>query len=235
MRRRSVLLGQKLLMNSCGGGCNQIQCLSSSRISGFQTQCLSNNNLIGSEKKDSRFLFGKLVQQQNVQVRNFIGCGDGEEGNVLSKNYEERRVLGYSPEQLFAVVAAVDLYQDFVPWCQRSKIVQSNTDGSFEAELEIGFKFFVESYVSHVELSKPKCIKTTVSQCGLFEHLINVWEFNPGPAPGTCNVHFLVDFKFHSPLYGQAASTFFKDVVSRLISSFSDRCRLIYGPGIKVR
>ncbi|KAF5208317.1 Polyketide cyclase / dehydrase and lipid transport protein, partial [Thalictrum thalictroides] len=54
------------------------------------------------------------------------------------------------------------------------------------------------------------------------------------PVPGTCNVHFLVDFKFHSPLYRQAASTFFKDVVSRLISSFSDRCRLIYGPGIKV-
>ncbi|KAK2421500.1 coenzyme Q-binding protein COQ10 protein, mitochondrial [Trifolium repens] len=84
-----------------------------------------------------------------------MGCGDGVE-NVLSKTYEENRVLGYSPEQLFDVVAAVDFYHGFVPWCQRSEIVKRNPDGSFDAELEIGFKFLVESYVSRVELDRPK-------------------------------------------------------------------------------
>lgn len=68
-------------------------------------------------------------------------------------------IIRYSPEQLFAVVAAVDLYEDFVPWCQRSEIIRRNDDGSFDAELEIGFKFLVESYVSHVEMNKPKYIK----------------------------------------------------------------------------
>uniref|UniRef100_A0A453FMA6 Coenzyme Q-binding protein COQ10 START domain-containing protein n=1 Tax=Aegilops tauschii subsp. strangulata TaxID=200361 RepID=A0A453FMA6_AEGTS len=135
--------------------------------------------------------------------RSFLGCGDGEEGSVLSKVYEERRVMGYSPEQMYAVVAAVDLYEDFVPWCQRSRVIRRYDDGSFDAELEIGFKFFVESYVSHVEMEKPKYIKTTASQSGLFDHLINVWEFKPGPVPGTCDLYFLVDFKFQSPLYRQ--------------------------------
>lgn len=65
----------------------------------------------------------------------------------------------YSPEQLFAVVAAVDMYQDFLPWCKRSDIVQRHSDSAFDAELEIGFKFLVESYVSHVQLVKPKMIK----------------------------------------------------------------------------
>ncbi|KAF5747046.1 coenzyme Q-binding protein COQ10 mitochondrial [Tripterygium wilfordii] len=169
-----------------------------------------------------------------VQKRQFLGCGDGEEGSVLSKVYEERRVLGYSPEQLFDVVAAVDLYHGFVPWCQRSEVLKHYPDGSFDAELEIGFKFLVESYVSHVELDRPKFIKTTASQSSLFDHLINIWEFNPGPVPGSCDIHFLVDFKFQSPLYRQVASMFFKEVVSRLVSSFSDRCRLIYGPGVRV-
>ena len=68
----------------------------------------------------------------------------------------------YSPEQLFAVVAAVDLYEDFLPWCQRSDIVRRHPDGSFDAELEIGFKFLIESYLSHVELNKPKSIKVMV-------------------------------------------------------------------------
>jgi coenzyme Q-binding protein COQ10 len=31
-----------------------------------------------------------------AQTRSFLGCGDGEEGSVLSKVYEERRVMGYS-------------------------------------------------------------------------------------------------------------------------------------------
>ncbi|XP_027354184.1 coenzyme Q-binding protein COQ10 homolog, mitochondrial [Abrus precatorius] len=168
-----------------------------------------------------------------VQSRQFLGCGDGEEG-VLSKTYEERRVLGYSPEQLFNVVAAVDFYHGFVPWCQRSEILRHYPDGSFDAELEIGFKFLVESYVSHVELDRPKRIKTAVSQSTLFDHLINLWEFNPGPVPGSCNLYFLVDFKFQSPLYRQIASMFFKEVASRMVGSFTERCRLIYGPEMRV-
>ncbi|KAH6758955.1 Polyketide cyclase / dehydrase and lipid transport protein [Perilla frutescens var. frutescens] len=169
-----------------------------------------------------------------LQKRGFLGCGDGEEGNMLSKVHEERRVLGYSPEQLFNVVAAVDMYEDFLPWCQRSQIVHQNPDGTFDAELEIGFKFLVESYMSHVELTKPKSIKTTSFQSSLFDHLINVWEFNPGPVPGSCSLYFMVDFKFQSPLYRQIANMFFKEVVSRLVGSFNDRCRIIYGPGVQV-
>ncbi|XP_020591510.1 coenzyme Q-binding protein COQ10 homolog A, mitochondrial [Phalaenopsis equestris] len=142
----------------------------------------------------------------SAQSRWFLGVGDGEEGDVLCRSHEERVVMGYTQEQLFNVVAAVDLYEDFLPWCQRSRIIRRNNDGSFDAELEIGFKFLVESYVSHVELRKPTYIKTTALDTGLFDHLINIWEFNPGPVPGTCDLHFLVDFKFQSPLYRQVLS-----------------------------
>nr|XP_043616292.1 coenzyme Q-binding protein COQ10 homolog B, mitochondrial-like [Erigeron canadensis] len=170
-----------------------------------------------------------------IQRRGFLGCGDGDQGSKgLAKVHEEKCTMGYSPEQMYAVVAAVDMYQDFLPWCRRSDIVQRHSDGSFDAELEIGFKFLVESYVSHVKLVKPKVIKTTSSQSSLFNHLINVWEFHPGPVPGTCDLHFFVDFKFQSPFYSQMASVFFKEVVSRLVDSFRDRCRLIYGPEVSV-
>ncbi|KAF9595712.1 hypothetical protein IFM89_003454 [Coptis chinensis] len=201
----------------------------SSSIPGVGVPCVE--KLISNDKER---IFSIRDLHQSAQIRGFLGCGDGEEGSVLSKTYEEKRVMGYTPEQLFAVVAAVDMYEDFLPWCQRSKIVRHNPDGSFDAELEIGFKFLVESYMSHVEMTKPKYIKTTASESNLFDHLINVWEFSPGPIPGTCGLYFMVDFKFQSPLYRQVASMFFKEVVSRLVGSFSDRCRLIYGPGVQV-
>ncbi|KAJ8772864.1 hypothetical protein K2173_028041 [Erythroxylum novogranatense] len=176
----------------------------------YQIRCLSNiaggpyfNHQVIDNQKDFNLTLGSFHDNPNaiVQKRRFLGCGDGEEGGVLSKVYEERRVLGYSPNQLFDVVAAVDLYHGFVPWCQRSEIIKRFPDGSFDAELEIGFKFLVESYISHVELERPKRIKTTSSESSLFDHLINIWEFNTGPVPGTCDLYFLVDFKFQSPLY----------------------------------
>ncbi|KAK8585027.1 hypothetical protein V6N13_138968 [Hibiscus sabdariffa] len=212
------------------GNFDQIRWVTS--ISGVQTPSVLPS--LVSREEASIVPLNKFFSHYTLQRRQFLGCGDGEEGGVLSKVYEERIVMGYSPEQLFDVVAAVDLYHGFVPWCQRSDIIKRYPDGSFDAELEIGFKFLVESYVSHVELSRPKFVKSTASESSLFDHLINIWEFNPGPVPGTCNLFFLVDFKFQSPLYRQVASMFFKEVVSRMISSFSERCRLIYGPGVPV-
>jgi ribosome-associated toxin RatA of RatAB toxin-antitoxin module len=50
----------------------------------------------------------------------------------------------YSPKQLYDVVAAVEHYKEFVPWCQRSKIIQERLPDYVEAELEVGFKLFVE-------------------------------------------------------------------------------------------
>ncbi|KAL3634208.1 hypothetical protein CASFOL_021262 [Castilleja foliolosa] len=177
---------------------NQIRCLSS--ISGTITffsldkrRC--KNDIISDP--------GNFAVANVFQKRAFLGCSDGGEGYTLAKVHEERRVVLYSPEQMFNVVAAVDMYQEFLPWCQRSEIIRHNPNGTFDAELEIGFKFLVESYTSHVELSKHKSIKTTSSQSSLFDHLINVWEFNPGPVPGTCSLYFLVDFKFKSPFYRQ--------------------------------
>lgn len=215
--------------------CVQSRCFRSiGNIESFPSSC----QMVGGTGtlKDAPFSLQTTSSGILTQRRGFLGCGDGDEGsNVLSKIHEEKRIMGYSPEQLFAVVAAVDMYQDFLPWCQRSDIVRRHSDSAFDAELEIGFKFLVESYISHVQLVKPKMIKTTSSQSNLFDHLINIWEFNPGPVPGTCDLHFFVDFKFQSPLYSQMASMFFKEVVSRLVSSFNDRCRLIYGPGVSVK
>ncbi|KAF3492844.1 hypothetical protein DY000_02054165 [Brassica cretica] len=75
---------------------------------------------------------------------------------------------------------------------------------------------------------------TTARDTGLFDHLINLWQFKPGPIPGTCDLSILVDFKFNSPLYRQVASMFLKEVATRLMGAFSDRCRLVYGPGVRV-
>ncbi|CAM6103182.1 unnamed protein product [Calypogeia fissa] len=177
----------------------------------------------------------QAVLSASQQRRGFLSVGDGDEEADLSRHYEESLIIGYSPEQLYAVVAAVDLYEDFLPWCQKSSVIWCKDNEALEAELEIGFKCFAERYISHVELKKPHLIKTSVSQSSLFHHLTNVWEFKPGPTPHSTNLHFLVDFQFRSPLYRKVANMFFNEVVQQLVGSFESRCRTVYGPSLKVK
>lgn len=50
----------------------------------------------------------------------------------------------YSQQQLYDVVSSVEHYKEFVPWCQRSAILHKKPPDFIEAELEVGFKMFVE-------------------------------------------------------------------------------------------
>lgn len=50
----------------------------------------------------------------------------------------------FSQQQIFTVAADVEKYKEFVPWCQRSVIVDTTNADHFSAELEVGFKMFVE-------------------------------------------------------------------------------------------
>lgn len=48
---------------------------------------------------------------------------------------------------MFKVVADVEKYHEFVPWCVKSVIKKKNGTNYLEAELEVGFQVFVERYV----------------------------------------------------------------------------------------
>lgn len=90
------LLSRRNLIRYSGKGeqarkLHQSRCLGG--IAGIETRSV--RKLIGSANQDVTFLSGASCDFSDVRRRRFLGCGDGEEGGVLSKVYEERRVLGY--------------------------------------------------------------------------------------------------------------------------------------------
>jgi coenzyme Q-binding protein COQ10 len=138
--------------------------------------------------------------------------------------HAEKRVLPYSDEQLFDMVADVRRYPEFLPWCVGARIV-SRSEGELIADLTIGFKMFRETFRSQVTLERPHHVHVRYLT-GPFRYLNNHWRFRP-VANGT-EVDFFVDFEFKSRLLQAVIGTVFNEAVRLMVRSFERRAANLY-------
>ena len=139
--------------------------------------------------------------------------------------HAEHKVLPYSPEQMFDLVADVGKYPAFLPWCAGAR-VKSHTETQLVADLTIGFGPFRESFTSRVELDRPHQIQVKYEN-GPFRYLNNQWTFEPNPKG--CNVKFYVDFEFKSRMLQAAIGVVFNNAVKLMVNAFLKRAREVYG------
>ncbi len=139
--------------------------------------------------------------------------------------HAEKRVLRYSPEQLFDLVADVRRYPEFLPWCVGARVF-SSTEKEVVADLTIGFKLFRESFRSQVTLNRPERLKVRYLN-GPFRYLNNQGHFIPHPQ-GT-EVRFFVDFEFRSRLLQAVIGTVFEQAVRLMVRAFERRAMHLYG------
>jgi len=141
--------------------------------------------------------------------------------------HAEQRILPYRPEQLFALVADVERYPDFLPWCVASRIRRREGEVFF-ADLVIGFKMVRERFTSKVTLTRPDRIDVTYTE-GPFRYLNNHWIFKP-TADGGTEIDFFVDFEFRSKLLQTLIGALFNEAVRLMVGAFEKRARQLYGP-----
>jgi coenzyme Q-binding protein COQ10 len=134
-------------------------------------------------------------------------------------------VLSYTPEQLFALVADVERYPEFLPWCLAARIKELQPD-LMVADMIIGFRMFRERFTSRVALGPPSRIDVTYAQ-GPFRRLNNHWVFER--VPGGCRIDFYVDFEFKSRLLQRMIEVLFSEAVRRMVDAFEKRARDLYG------
>jgi coenzyme Q-binding protein COQ10 len=141
--------------------------------------------------------------------------------------HRETRVLPYTPEQIFDLVADVERYPEFLPWCVGAR-VSRREDALIVADLMIGFKMIRERYTSKVKLDRPNRIDVDYGHDGPFRHLENHWQFKPTD-DGGCEVDFFLDFEFRSRMLQRLIGVVFQEAVRRMVAAFESRAKVIYG------
>jgi len=141
--------------------------------------------------------------------------------------HAEKRILPYTPEQLFEMVAEVERYPEFLPWCVAARVRQRESqDTVVVSDLVIGYKFFRERFTSRVELDPPRRINVVYSD-GPFKFLNNHWIFEPDK--DGCRIDFYVNFEFRSRLMQRAVGIVFNEAVRRMVDAFEKRAKQLYG------
>lgn len=148
--------------------------------------------------------------------------------------HTQRQISPYSTRQLFDLVADIERYPEFLPWCRAARIL-ARKEGEVEAELIISFSHLTERYVSRVKLARPEnandngAIDVTMIR-GPFEYLTNRWRFIPR-ADGGSEIDFFLDFKFRSRLLERLIGGLFAKATAKMVGAFKERADRLYQKG----
>lgn len=139
--------------------------------------------------------------------------------------HAEKKFLPYTPAELFDLVADIERYPEFLPWCVGTRI-RSREGNVVVADMIIGYKAFRERFTSRVTLTRPSRIDVAYSE-GPFKYLTNHWIFIPETAGTT--IDFFVDFEFRSRILQALIGVVFQEAVRIMVNAFERRAEAIYG------
>ncbi len=146
--------------------------------------------------------------------------------------HSDSRILPYTADQMYALVADIERYPEFLPWntAARIRARRPGASGSevVEADLVISFKVFRERFGSRVTLWPETRRIDTEYLDGPFKYLRSGWSFADLPEGG-CRVEFFVDFEFRNAILGKVIGVVFGEAMSRIVRAFEDRAKALYG------
>jgi ribosome-associated toxin RatA of RatAB toxin-antitoxin module len=139
----------------------------------------------------------------------------------------QRSVLvPYSAAQMFELVADVDKYPEFMPWCGGTEI-HSRDEHGMEASVIISFAGLRQKFTTRNIHEYPHRIQLQLVD-GPFSMLVGNWEFQ-ALAEDACKVLFTLEYAFSNRALEMVVGPVFNRIATSFIDSFTKRAQAIYG------
>jgi coenzyme Q-binding protein COQ10 len=145
--------------------------------------------------------------------------------------FSTKRRVRHSAADMFALVADVERYPEFVPFCSSLKVRRRGQDergrDTIVCEMTVVYKLIHETFTTRVTLDKAELQILVDYLSGPFSRLDNRWRFRD-VGEGGCDVEFYLHYEFRSRTLGMLMGAMFEVVFRRFADAFEKRTDQIY-------
>jgi coenzyme Q-binding protein COQ10 len=148
-------------------------------------------------------------------------------------SFKTTRRARHSAEEMFALVADVERYPEFVPLCQTLRIRRRSQDAHgaevILCDMAVGYRAIREKFTSRVTLDQAN-LKVLVEYVdGPFSYLENTWSFHNEPQKPESRVEFFISYEFRSRILAALMGSMFDAAFRKFAQAFEARADTVYG------
>ena len=149
------------------------------------------------------------------------------------KHVKKSVLLWYSPHEMYALVTDVRAYPDFLPWCERTELLEQRDDG-VTARLHLSYLGVRQAFTTR-NTHVPDERVTLELVDGPFSMLAGTWRFVPvpagaGPLAAACKIEFELRYAFAGGALEALISPVFDRIANTFVDSFVKRAEKVQGP-----
>jgi ribosome-associated toxin RatA of RatAB toxin-antitoxin module len=141
------------------------------------------------------------------------------------KEISRSALLPFSAKQMFDVVNDVESYQDYLPSCSRSEVIESSPE-FMVARLTLTKAGVSQQFTTRNNLVGLERIDLQLVD-GPFTSLNGFWLFSQLGNDG-CKTEMNLAFDFNSRMLNATFGKVFEQVADSLVEAFCDRAKVLY-------
>lgn len=138
---------------------------------------------------------------------------------------KRKRIVPYTPKQMYDLVNDVPNYKHFVPYCSDSDIVRA-TETTMEAYLTFSLGLIKQSFTTFNQLTPEKRIDLSLKS-GPFKSLKGFWAFDT--VGENTEVYMDIQFEIILSAAGLVIKPILNATIEKLVDVFVTRAQDVYG------
>jgi ribosome-associated toxin RatA of RatAB toxin-antitoxin module len=135
-------------------------------------------------------------------------------------------LVGYSREQMYALVDAVEDYPKFLPWCGGATVIHRD-DQVTRATIVINYHGIHQGFTTENAKRAPAEMRIRLVE-GPFRALDGTWRFTALADRG-CKVELELHYDFSSRLLEKLVGPVFNHIANTMVDAFARRAERVYG------
>ncbi|MBE0625035.1 MAG: type II toxin-antitoxin system RatA family toxin [Burkholderiales bacterium] len=139
---------------------------------------------------------------------------------------EKSVLISHSAAEMYAMVADVDAYPQFLPWCSGTEVKRLDPHRA-AATLHVNYHGLRLHFTTENQMDEGALIDMKLMN-GPFKHLDGFWRFVP-LSEQACKVEFRLSYELSGKLVEKIAGPVFNHIANTLVEVFVKRAAALYG------